>query len=380
MSKPQVLVLIDWYKPFFKAGGPVRSMVNMVDHLHDRVDFHIVTGDRDYMDRDASPAIRTDQWTTGDQGERVRHVSAAQRNRGALNELLHERRWDVVYINGVYSKWSSVMPLWLLRGSEQRRIVAVRGMLAAGPMRQGAFKKRLFLSVMRVVGCFKGVEFQATNAEEVQDIERWIGRDAKVHLVPNLARRPDANGPLPITKVRGALRLFSAARIAEEKNTLFAIERLRDVNGEVRFDLHGTVYDEAYWERCQRAIAALPANIRVQWHGQLENDQVLPALAQSHALFMPSVGENFGHALVEALSLGRPVLTSDRTPWKGLEHQQAGWDLPLGTPERYTAAIQTLVDMDQAAYDAWSSGAYALGKRYLSDPIPVELSYRLFRP
>lgn len=380
MSNPQVLVLIDWYKPFFKAGGPVRSMVNMVDHLHDRVDFHIATGDRDYMDRDASSAIPTDQWTTLDQGERVRYVSCAQRNKRALKALLHERHWDVIYINGVYSKWSSVIPLWLLRGSEQRRIVAVRGMLAAGPMRQSALKKRIFLFVMRMAGCFKGVEFQATNAEEVQDIARWIGRDAKVHLVPNLARQPSANGPLPVAKERGSLRLFSAARIAEEKNTLFAIERLKDVNGEVRFDLHGTVYDEAYWEQCQLAIAALPANIRVQWHGQLENDQVLPALAQSHALFMPSVGENFGHALVEALSLGRPVLTSDRTPWKALQQQLAGWDLPLETPERYTAAIQTLVDMDQATYDAWSSGAYALGTRYLSDPIPVELSYRLFRP
>jgi hypothetical protein len=51
MSKPQVLAFIDWYKPFYKAGGPVRSMVNLVDHLHDRVDFHIVTGDRDYRRR-----------------------------------------------------------------------------------------------------------------------------------------------------------------------------------------------------------------------------------------------------------------------------------------------------------------------------------------
>ena len=49
MGKPQVLVFIDWYKPYYKAGGPVRSMVNLVEHLSDRIDFHIVTSDRDYM-------------------------------------------------------------------------------------------------------------------------------------------------------------------------------------------------------------------------------------------------------------------------------------------------------------------------------------------
>ncbi len=61
MSKPQVLVFIDWYKPYFKAGGPVRSMVNLVDHLADRIDFHIVTGDRDYMATTNEADVPVDQ-------------------------------------------------------------------------------------------------------------------------------------------------------------------------------------------------------------------------------------------------------------------------------------------------------------------------------
>ena len=62
VKKPQVLVLVDWYKPFFKAGGPVRSLVNMVEHLHDRIGFHFVTGDRDYMADHRSEEVRTDGW------------------------------------------------------------------------------------------------------------------------------------------------------------------------------------------------------------------------------------------------------------------------------------------------------------------------------
>jgi len=380
MSKPQVLVFIDWYKPFFKAGGPVRSLVNLVDHLHDRVDFHIVTGDTDYMDDRSPRSLPTGRWTVLDRGEHVWYASTSGRTMASWKKLLTEKHWDVVYINGLYSRWSTVMPLWLLRGSDQRRIVAVRGMLAAGPMRQSSLKKRIFLVVMKALGCFKDVEFQATNAEEVQDIERWFGRGTKIHHAPNLARKPDGRGPSPVAKERGALRLVSAARIAEEKNTLFAIERLKEVKGTVQFDLYGTVYDQAYWDRCQQAIATLPANINVQWHGQLENDRVMPVLAGSHALFMPSVGENFGHALLEALTVGRPLLTSDRTPWKDLERQQAGWDLSLESPEHFVAAIQGLVNTDQPTYNAWSAGAYALGMRYLNDPAPVERSFRLFRP
>jgi glycosyltransferase involved in cell wall biosynthesis len=283
-----------------------------------------------------------------------------------------------VYINGLYSRWSTIVPLWLLRGSKQRRIVAVRGMLAAGPMKQSTLKKRLFLFAMKATGCFKGVEFQATNDEEAQDIKRWIGPRVKVHLVQNLARRTDHVAVDPLSKIPGELRLVSLARIAEEKNTLYAIERLDGVKGQVRFDLYGTVYDEAYFERCKAAIARLPASVDVQWHGQLPQEEGAGVLSKSHALFMPSVGENFGHTMLEALSVGRPLLISDRTPWRDLQASQAGWDLPLEAPERFTAAIQQLVDMEQDPYTGLVNGALAIGSRYLNDPAPIERSYAMF--
>ena len=380
MSKPQVLVFIDWYKPYFKAGGPVRSMVNLVDHLGDRLDFHIITSDRDYTATINEAGVPADHWVRSDAGEMVQYASAAAHTVANWRALIHARPWDVVYINGLFSRWSTIVPLWLLRGSEQRRIVAVRGMLATGPMQQGAFKKRMFLFLMKAMGCFKKVEFQATNAEEVGDIRRWIGADVTIHLVQNLARKASAQLPPSIKKEIGMLTLVSLARIAEEKNTLFAIERLASVRGRVRFDLFGTVYDQAYFERCKAAVQRLPKNIDVVWHGQLPNEEVGEALTRAHALFMPSVGENFGHTMLEALSAGRPLVISDRTPWKNLAPTQAGWDLPLEDPERFTEAVQRLVDMDQSTYDALIKGAYTLGSRYLSDPVPVEKSLSMFRP
>lgn len=380
MSKPQVLAFIDWYKPYYKAGGPVRSMVNLVEHLGDRVQFHIVTGDRDYTATSNEAQVPTDRWTTADTGERVYHATPAGRSLARWKALISERAWDVVYINGLYSTWSTIMPLWILRNSPVRRIVAVRGMLAAGPMRQGALKKRAFLAAMKLLGCFKGVEFQATNSEEVADIRRWIGAGAVVHEVQNLARKAANESPRTLPKRTGELRLVSLARIAAEKNTLFAIERLQQVRGRVRFDLYGTIYDRSYHEQCLQAMAHLPPEVVLQWHGQLPNEQAPAAIAAAHFLYMPSVGENFGHTMLEALTAGRPMIISDRTPWKGLATAHAGWDLPLEDPGRFTTVLQAAVDMDQQAYDRLVQGAYAMGSRYLNDPAPVERSYRMFRP
>lgn len=380
MAKPQVLVFIDWYLPGQKAGGPVRSMANMVDHLRDRVDFHILTSDTDYTATAAYPGIIPDTWTTLPGGERVWYASRKGTGTTQWQALLNERRWDAIYINGIYSRWYSIMPLWLTRGSMLRRIVAVRGMLAEGPMRHGGAKKMLFLLFARITGLYHGVVFQATNAEEVEDVKRHIHSGSEVLQVPNLPRKlkPDARPQRP--KVQGEVQLVSAARIAVEKNTLLAIRCLAGVKGRVTLHLHGPVYDEAYWAQCRDAIAALPEGIEVIHHGMLDAAQVPGALQRHHALLMPSAGENFGHSMLEALCAGVPLLISDRTPWRGLEAAHAGWDLPLDDPAAFTNTVQRLVDMDQAAHDQWSAGAYALGMRYLADPAPVESTYRMFAP
>ena len=175
------------------------------------------------------------------------------------------------------------------------------------------------------------------------------------------------------------MKLVSIARIAVEKNSLLAIESLQQVTGHVQFNLYGPVYDGAYRAKCQAAMAALPANVEVKHVGTIPPEEVPNVLAEHHALFMPSAGENFGHTMLEALSAGRPLLISDRTPWRNLEQERAGWDLPLDRSEGFTEAVEGLCAMDQAEYDRWSAGALERGKRYLEDAGPVEASLGMFQ-
>lgn len=380
MARPKVLVFIDWYLPGYKAGGPVRSLANLVDHLRDRIDLHIVTADTDYTEPTPYPGIVPDRWTVLPGGERVWYASRAGTRRSTWKALLREQDWDAVYINGLYSWWYSILPLWLSRGRKAQRIVAVRGMLAEGALRHGTLKKLLFLSVARSLELYRNVRFQATNEEEARDIRRHIQRGADVRVVPNLSRKQPAASPAPIAKEAGTVRLVSVARIAVEKNTRFAIERLRSVRGQVTLDLYGPVYDQAYWAECRAAIAQLPPNVQVAHRGPVAAEAVPELLGTYHALFMPSAGENFGHTMLEALLAGRPLLISDRTPWRGLEAQHAGWDLPLDAPERYTATIEALCAMDDQAYAPWSMGALALGRARAHDPQALEGTLALFLP
>lgn len=381
MARLKVLVFVDWYKPGYRGGGPVRSMINLVDHLGDRVHFHIVTSDTDYATTTPYPGIIPDRWTDLPSGERVWYASRAGTNKAAWRILLTEQKWDAVYINGMFSLWYSIMPLWLTRGSRQRRIAVARGMLLPGPMGQGALKKRIFLGLGKLLGLYKGVEFQATSADEVTSIRKHIGANVPIHEVTNLPRKVASTGRPQRVKQPGSARLVNVVRIATEKNIHLIIESLRGVKGEVFFDLYGPVYHEAYWEQCKAAIAMLPSNVKFVHYGPVASEEVPGVLqGEHHALFMPNEGDNFGHTMVEAMCAGLPLLISDRSPWRDLQVRSAGWDLPLEGPARFTAAVQELVDMDQAAFDRLSAGAYAIGMGQVNDPATTERTLKMFAP
>ena len=61
-KRPVVLVAIDWYLPAYRAGGPIRSIANLVAALGDEIDFRIVCGNRDLGDSQDLP-IQTEIWT-----------------------------------------------------------------------------------------------------------------------------------------------------------------------------------------------------------------------------------------------------------------------------------------------------------------------------
>lgn len=364
VKRLEVLVFIDWYLPGTKAGGPVRSVANLVDHLSDKVCFSIITTDTDYTEDKPYPDVKPDGWTQLKNGSRVWYCSKRAVGRATFKKLLAEKDYDAIYINGIWSRQFSILPLQLLKKSDKKVIVVVRGMLAKGAMQFGTTKKKAFLSVAKLGALYRNVRFQATTEEEVHDIKQHIGRKANITLLPNLPR-PTQPERQSITKKEGELKVLCLARIAVEKNNLYAIERMADLQGEVQLDLCGPIYDTDYWSKCLRLIDTLPKHIKVLHINGVEGDMVPELLAEHHLMFLPTKGENFGHVIFESLSVGRPVLISDRTPWQDLEASRAGVVIPLANTAGFEQKLQQFVEMDQQDYLAWSEGAVGHALRYL---------------
>jgi glycosyltransferase involved in cell wall biosynthesis len=95
-------------------------------------------------------------------------------------------------------------------------------------------------------------------------------------------------------------------------------------------------------------------------------------------LLLPTHGENFGHSIIEALSVGCPVLISDRTPWKDLEKAGVGADLPLDQPERFTRFMQKMMELDNREFAAWCVRAREYGLSRAQDPELLAQNVRMF--
>jgi glycosyltransferase involved in cell wall biosynthesis len=146
----------------------------------------------------------------------------------------------------------------------------------------------------------------------------------------------------------------------------------------IQLDIYGPIDGPSFWKDCQRVMRTLPKHVTANYRGVLNHSQVNETLSQHHFLILPTLGESFGHAIVEALSAGCPVIISDRTPWKNLVSQKVGWDIPLEESEKFAQVIRYCASMDQGEYDSWSKSAFDYAHHFLNDPAIIRQSRKLF--
>ncbi|GAB4428659.1 MAG: hypothetical protein OHK0039_47200 [Bacteroidia bacterium] len=377
--KPHILILIDWYLPGYRAGGPIQSTSNLVTALGDAFRFSVITLDTDHASDAPYPDVESDAWNTRPEGTAVYYFSRSNLTYARLLALIRAAQPDFVYLNSMYSLPFTIWP-WLMARRRQlpgRLVLAPRGMLQAGAVQLKWLKKRIFLALMRLSGVQRRIVWQATDAQEAADIARFFGTGLDIRLSPNIPRQQQAPWT-PAAKQPGAARFVFTSRVSRKKNVEYFLRLLHRVRGEVVFDIYGPQEDPAYLALLRQEIAALPPQATARLMGDVPAPELPDVLVQYHFAVLTTHGENFGHAIFEGLLAGRPVLISDRTPWRGLADRQLGWDLPLEDNDAFVAAVQTATDMDQATWEQWSRAAWAYAGSYRIAPELREAAMRLF--
>ncbi len=386
-ERPNILVLVDGYLPGHKLGGPIRSVSALVERLSDEFDFRIITRDRDLGDTHAYANVAVDQWQFVGKAQ-VFYASPRTLARGRLATVLSLCPYDLLYCNSLFSPYLTLQVLALRRLrliTPSSVIVAPRGELSEGALALKRRKKATFLAGARIVGLYNDVIWHASTEYEYADIVAQFGihgrRRSPIIIAPILA---PLNGrvshlPSPGKKKAGSLRAVFVSRISRKKNLDGALRVLARVPGRVDFTIYGPIEDPAYWAECQKLIARLPPTVSVSYKGALSHHDVPSVLAGAELFVLLTRGENFGHAILEAMASGCPVLISDQTAWRGLEAKGAGWDIALSDEHRIVEVLTECVLMDDSAHSAMSRAVMKLADAALNSSEALTRNRILFR-
>ena len=362
--KQRLLICADWFDPGFRAGGPIRSCVNLVELLGDVSNVAVITSDRDLGESRPYANLPGDRWSNWRGKARVRYCcSAFQR---MIQFVVMLRRWkpQAVYLNSMFSVAGTLWPLvWVfLTRPHVRVVLAPRGMLKPSALAQKSWKKRPILAILRAVGLVRNITFHATSADEVSEVRAAFG-GVSVVLLNNVPCVPQKH---PAAHFRSAevLRLCFLGRVHPIKNLLWLLDSMKAIDCRCHLAVVGPIEEQRYYEQCQRAVEQLTSSVTVEFVGAKTEVEVRKLLLASDAMILPTLGENFGHAIFESLAVGTPVIISDQTIWRGLVEQKAGWDLPL-VPEAFVGAISQLARMSDSEYQALRENALAVAHRFL---------------
>lgn len=360
----RTLIVTKNYKLSKNGGGPVKSIKNLVSSLSSHMNLNILTSAFDEGTINKYDNITEDQWSKDDTSM-VKYVSKFS-IKEANNEIKNLKP-EVIYLNSFFSPSSIVFYFTIPLNKNIKYVIAPRGEFNPNALNIKNKKKSVFLKLIKSLGLLNKVTFHATSIKEEKDIEKIFPRNT-IQVIKNL---PDISNELTSKKIKNinGFNIVSIGRISKMKNIDFAVKSLQPISDlNINFDLFGPIEDKDYYEKINREINKLPNNINVQFKGQIDNDQVSKILSNYDLYYSPTLGENYGHSIVEAIQNNVPVLISDNTPWKDLERKNVGFDLSLDNIVQFTKVIIQLSKMNDEEYKKKFMGF----NRFIEDELEIK--------
>ena len=234
---------------------------------------------------------------------------------------------------------------------------------------------RILANSEMVAGCLPHHAGPGLNADDLQ---------AKVHVVyPNLQRAflqaaqesPTASVPMPdrvlflgaLNPGKGALvflRALPKTEASKRNSTFVVIGDFTDENK--RFIKR--------WEETQEATRIQTLGARTEYLGRVSSYEVIRQIQLARVVVIPSLFDAFSRALVEALILGRPVITTDRVgAWPLVQEHECGIVVAPNDPE----ALARAIDVVLSPIVPFAENALHVGHRLLHEFSPEAIALQV---
>ena len=366
-NKPTILVITGGYFPGVDFGGIATSRFNFSQALGDDYDIAIVTRNHDYKNQTPYSDV-CDGWNEYGKG-RVLYLPDKEFCEESFLKIIEETKPMILYLSGTITSYF-YFNKGAIRAAKKCGVPVLLtpdGDVCTNAMKIKAYKKLAAAAFCRMTGAFKNVWFQPTSPDEVKNLPKYLGiKKEKITLLPNLPSRPSPRGEY--YKQAKSLKLVFASRIHPVKNLKFALSLISGLKFNVDFDIYGSMEDKEYWGECIKIIEDLPSNVKVIYKGRLD-PTVAREIAKGYDLFiLPTLSENYGYVIEEALLSGCPVMISKgTTPWDDL-HGKGGFVGDLNKPCEFVSELERIAEMGTNEYKEYTEDLH----KYINEKLSYE--------
>lgn len=348
----RVLQISPYFAPAFRYGGPPQSILGLCRALLAQgVDLEVFTSSANGEDDLPLNGHGGHGEFEGVPVRYFRRVFPRQSfGVSGMREALEAKLAvvDLVHLHGLWN-----VPVWMSARECIRTgvpfVVSPRGMLDPGSLGHHRFRKELCFWMWERRYLKRAALLHATSRREAETLER-------LSLGPSIVNIP--NGVSPPSLEEGA-NANSSTR-APVSPTVLYLGRLHRTK---RIDLVIGAMDgvKRRYPGSRLVLAGPPDGLdlapilqSVPWRGEVQilghvDDQTKwKLLADASVLVLCSDSESFGMAVVEALSVGTPVVATRTCPWEVLERERCGFWVEQRVERVSEAILQVLEDPSEA--------------------------------
>ncbi|MGH3217616.1 MAG: glycosyltransferase family 4 protein [Streptosporangiaceae bacterium] len=360
-------------------------MFALVESLAADFRFSVITSALDDPAAGPMDSVEPSRWSTFGHAAtwyELRYRISARRTAA----LLRETKPQLVYLNSFFDYRFATLPLLITRLKSRRIpvVLAPRGELAAGALISKRKKKRFFIAAFRLLGLHKTVIWHVSTRQEKVEIERVFGASVRSHIAIDLrvgiscGSASQNRDCLPPRDPHGCSLVFFS-RIVPKKNVATVLRAMPLVQGNVHLSIAGPIEDTKYWAECLALINEIGNPGLVTYVGTIPADSVVSFLSRFDLFVLPTLGENFGHVVLESLAAGTPVIVGRDAPWHQIETVGAGWTCDPASPEEVAELIQRFLALDGSTRSRMRVAAHNVASEILNDPGGIDANRAMFR-
>ncbi len=341
----EIGVLISHFLPGTKMGGPITSNANMINALKNDFKFYVITSNHDFGDNLKYENVKPNAWNYKYESN-IFYINSGFLKAFRILRVLKKKNFDVLYINSFFDLKFSIIPIlfWKIGIIKCKKIILIpRGEFYPEALAFSVYKKKALLFIVKQLKLYSKVVWHSSSEDEKKQVIQNLNVDERnVKIVSNIPDLNIENINLNEIESDSSLKIIWLARIAKDKNILYAFDTIGKIKSNVQFDVFGPIEDEFLWNCCIEKAKLFSKNIIFRYMGVAEKKNIKEILSKYDLFFLPTFAENYGHSIVESLSVGTPVLISNNTPWKNLKSDNLGFDIDLNEKEMFIKTIEML--------------------------------------